>query len=162
MAEMDEARLVEIEARANAATEGPWYQGSEAPQAVVLEAYDADDMVVLWLDESNAPEADAAFIAHARTDVPALIAALRQAWAERDAAAEEARTLRTKLARAAALAGKWQGAIEVHPTLHRSLDGDTPHQEKGRYAAGVVRDCARELRKILADSPAPAAEGDAR
>ena len=66
-------RLNEIEARANAATEGPWFVSDDA----------------VWVDrgEGNADgitgplapwcfgEAD--FIAHARTDVPALVAALR-------------------------------------------------------------------------------------
>ena len=66
-------RLNEIEARANAATEGPWFVSDDA----------------VWVDrgEGNAdgitgPLApwcfgEAEFIAHARTDVPALVAALR-------------------------------------------------------------------------------------
>ena len=78
-------RLDQIEARANAASEGPW-------RAAVVSRYtDADGqergkggiypgtepgppplfLTMDWLT------ADAEFIAHARTDVPALVAALR-------------------------------------------------------------------------------------
>ena len=62
-------RLNEIEARANAATEGPWnvFMGriDHPGRSLVAVAYD------VGCDE------DAEFIAHARTDVPALVAALR-------------------------------------------------------------------------------------
>ena len=62
-------RLNEIEARANAATEGPWnvFMGriDHPGRSLVAVAYDV------------AREEDAEFIAHARTDVPALVAALR-------------------------------------------------------------------------------------
>lgn len=71
-------RLDEIEARANAATDGPWfvhgltasgnYRVSDRGRWGAGDEYEvADDLV----------EEDAEFIANARTDVPALIAALR-------------------------------------------------------------------------------------
>jgi len=76
-----EARLAEIEARAAAATEGPWR---------VTPWHDKGVMPAGWADDSlpidkRGPFAhiaasdllDAAFIAAARTDVPALTAALR-------------------------------------------------------------------------------------
>ena len=81
-------RLNEIEARANAATEGPWEWEGEAkaewelganslvpsrrPDDPVLYGYGYDASGI----EVKTP-ADAEFIAHARTDVPALVAALR-------------------------------------------------------------------------------------
>ena len=81
-------RLDEIEARANAATEGPWeWEGvakaaweeganslvpSRRPDDPVLYGYGYDASGI----EVKTP-ADAEFIAHARTDVPALVAALR-------------------------------------------------------------------------------------
>ena len=81
-------RLDEIEARANAATEGPWEWEGEAkgeweiganslvpsrrPDDPVLYGYGYDASGI----EVKTP-ADAEFIAHARTDVPALVAALR-------------------------------------------------------------------------------------
>lgn len=62
-------RLDKIEARANAATEGPWnvFVGriDHPGRSLVAVAYD------VVCDE------DADFIAHARTDVPALVEALR-------------------------------------------------------------------------------------
>ena len=81
-------RLNEIEARANAATEGPWEWEGEAkaeweiganslvpsrrPDDPVLYGYGYDASGI----EVKTP-ADAEFIAHARADVPALVAALR-------------------------------------------------------------------------------------
>ena len=72
-------RLNEIEARANAATEGPWvtytvtpHMGSEVLTAP-REGEDYGDYVVPeYIDMDNAE-----FIAHARTDVPDMAAALR-------------------------------------------------------------------------------------
>lgn len=74
-------RLDAIETRANAATGGPWivYMTMHAEPKVIREkgGYPAG----LIADPSSAPAdygiADAEFIAHARTDVPALVAALR-------------------------------------------------------------------------------------
>lgn len=81
-------RLNEIEARANAATEGPWEWEGEAkgeweiganslvpsrrPDDPVLYGYGYDASGI----EVKNP-ADAEFIAHARTDVPDMTAALR-------------------------------------------------------------------------------------
>ena len=82
-------RLDEIEARANAATEGPWEWEGEAkgeweiganslvpsrrPDDPVLYGYGYDASGI----EVKNP-ADAEFIAHARTDVPALLDALEK------------------------------------------------------------------------------------
>lgn len=82
-------RLNEIEARANAATEGPWEWEGEAkgeweiganslvpsrrPDDPVLYGYGYD---ASGIEVSN--DADAQFIAHARTDVPALLDALEK------------------------------------------------------------------------------------
>ena len=93
-----------IEARANAASDGPWivvhesaweaddvqhpdvikvgaplYVGDDEPVTVCLVSTDYEDDPVDVLG-------DAEFIAHARTDVPALVAALREARAEAKAA----------------------------------------------------------------------------
>lgn len=89
------ARLAEIEARAAAATPGPWNfyhrSGGDRPAAGIDER---SGLGWEWDEDPpyNAPPepmrgvlalgADAAFIAHAREDVPALCAALREAWAE--------------------------------------------------------------------------------
>ena len=66
------SRLNEIEARANAATEGPWEWD---PQDGWLGT--EDEVTVGWKWGTLTQEGDGQFIAHARTDVPALVAALR-------------------------------------------------------------------------------------
>jgi len=77
--------LAAIEARAQAATEGPWEVTKEA--TIIAPIPNADD--AYWLFEAHDAHkdgrgipvddclADAAFIAHARTDVPALLALVR-------------------------------------------------------------------------------------
>jgi hypothetical protein len=76
-----------VEARANAATEGPWVV--ETPESVYGHDGGPDWAELRWVsDEATVADddppwigpvgtADAEFIAHARTDVPALVAALR-------------------------------------------------------------------------------------
>ena len=86
-------RLDEIEARANAATEGPWEWEGEAkgeweiganslvpsrrPDDPVLYGYGYDASGI----EVKSP-ADAEFIAHARTDMPALVSVVRFALSQ--------------------------------------------------------------------------------
>ena len=66
-------RLNEIEARANAATEGPW-MGIRYPDGFLGRVIGGNGFGVA---EDFPDDADAEFISHARTDVPALVAALR-------------------------------------------------------------------------------------
>ena len=85
-------RLDAIEARANAATEGPWnhwpeagwielfQQGPDGPYDVVEVLANGIRPNLGWGSDGiygDGPERDADFIAHARQDVPALVAALR-------------------------------------------------------------------------------------
>jgi hypothetical protein len=71
-------RLTEIAARADAATEGPWREWTGEHGVAVETAWSHDedgadtDLITDWCKP-----ADATFIAAARTDVPALVAALR-------------------------------------------------------------------------------------
>lgn len=88
--------LPEIEARANAATEGPWSMYWEREGVGSLVAGEVKHTnnglrVADWLAEFDAEsldgdtakaENDGEFVAHARTDIPALCEALREAWAE--------------------------------------------------------------------------------
>jgi hypothetical protein len=84
-----EERLVEIEQRCAAATPGPWEAGARHDYE------DQDEVSGCGWDVDGPPEpslrgmfsnrADAKFIAHARTDIPALLSALRAVTAERDA-----------------------------------------------------------------------------
>ena len=75
-------RLDEIEARANAATRGPWATVIEDGVTLSLVLTDEDDGLFYGDSGYDAPIVtesgrDAEFVAHARTDVPALVAALR-------------------------------------------------------------------------------------
>ena len=95
-------RLNEIEARANAATGGPWgvYDGAESiltehdctgdcedfHPILVRNQVDGVPLPSVW----STPE-DAVFIAQARTDVPALVAALRAVLEEIDKRGKQAR-----------------------------------------------------------------------
>lgn len=66
-------RLNEIEARANAATEGPW-MGIRYPDGFLGRVIGGNGFGVA---EDFPEDADAEFIAHARADVPDMAAALR-------------------------------------------------------------------------------------
>lgn len=106
---MSEERLKEIEERVKAAHKGPWgadpYIGNDCGVRISIEQIDPRCDLVSWrgmvmcysLEDSRqecdpVALANAAFIAHARTDVPALIAALKEARIEN-------RWLRAKLAK---------------------------------------------------------------
>ena len=78
-------RLAEIEERANAATPGPWWPEHRGVMAEGVEI--VDDCAVAGWDVY--PE-NQAFIAAARTDVPALVAEVRRLAAALDAAADGA------------------------------------------------------------------------
>ena len=69
--------LDEIEARASAATPGPW--DYSVTDGVFIEFTHAD---VMRLDQSLSPQGEGnnTFVAAARTDIPRLVAALREAW----------------------------------------------------------------------------------
>ncbi len=76
---MTEAELAAIEARANAAQRGPWRPDIDGPGMVYAGALNLDDpmsflIALCWQDTGG----NADFIAHARTDIPALIAEVRR------------------------------------------------------------------------------------
>lgn len=87
-------RLDEIETRANAATEGPWEWDGESNEPwpagdnSLRSVSGAKDDLVLYAwgydayGIEAARDADAEFIAHARTDVPALAAVARYALSQ--------------------------------------------------------------------------------
>ena len=71
-------RLNEIEARANAATEGPWYTTPDYPMVCADSESQGDEYSPELHDGRGFySPSDAEFIAHARTDVPDMAAALR-------------------------------------------------------------------------------------
>ena len=78
-----------IEMRVKAATPGPWTTGADKkwsdvfpPWALVINGTHP----LIELESGPQGTADAEFIAHARTDVPALLAKVAELTAERDAA----------------------------------------------------------------------------
>lgn len=87
---MTPEKLQEIEARAKAATGGPWgVEGEPGHESLVT--------------QGGITPRDIEFIAAARADVPALTAALREAWAARNVA---------ELWQERGIA-EWQGAVEM-------------------------------------------------
>lgn len=73
---MTEKELAEIEARATAATEGPW-KSERVLEFKGKEAWDLEGPT-FWTWDGNMIEPDAVFIAAARTDVPVLVAEVRR------------------------------------------------------------------------------------
>lgn len=98
---MSELDLAAIRERAESATPGPWVAIPNVRPAVV-----SDDGDGYWTDVADAfeEEADAEFVAHAREDVPALLAEvdrLRDAAEDREATdccGQEARAVKAEAA----------------------------------------------------------------
>jgi len=149
--------LAAIQARADAATAGPWthyYPGQDCSGPCV-------DPVIHDI-ESDTAHADLAFIAHARTDVPALLICIRTLVEERD---HQARTIREGDAdlRAAesklALAEKTIQRVRAHRMkLGSSLLGQPDEYELAlaeyeAHSDGSVEDFER-MQKALAEAQA--------
>ena len=127
-------RLDEIEARANAATKGPWatYRDGiaspafvNAPSTAVCEIQ-SDSFV----REPDQGDADGSFIALARTDVPALVAALRavhQIASDPDT-----------------ISALEHGAVEFGPNIYEAVSvGD---------ALSYARDALRDIRTAIEEA----------
>lgn len=85
---LTDERLAEIDARAEAATPGPWttyewgWMGADEGGAGVC--LDTEDLRAIARTIDAGTLGDAAFIAHARADVPALVAEVRRLRAKHD------------------------------------------------------------------------------
>lgn len=66
-----------IEARANAATPGPWHWEAEDDCRTLVAADLPNVEPLLFFDDGWAQPCDREFVAHAREDVPALVAEVR-------------------------------------------------------------------------------------
>jgi hypothetical protein len=108
---MDDKQLNEIEARANAATSGPWFEGDV--WVFTDPIYEDDNRLsnVLGMSYTDPERAgaehqrglrNARFIAHAREDVPALLAEVRRLTGELNAAIADNRELDEQLQELAA------------------------------------------------------------
>jgi len=130
-----------IEARAAAATEGPWSRDDEHSLSVAI-CYTPH----VWALAHSGTEANAEFIAHARTDVPALVAALREAragWYQNRDKADlcDAMIAERDEARAAiALAGEEieRASVEV-ARAHRALLASNAERNEAHAAIAAVR-----------------------
>lgn len=99
-------RIQQIQARVDAATEGPWnhhdfgYAGEQEPSIIAIHqgAFDwqsiRDGHRVAFTDWAQQPCQDADFIAHARSDIPALLAEVERLTAEVADCAERNEQLR--------------------------------------------------------------------
>lgn len=138
MAELiDEARLAEIEARANAATPGPWRAGTVEAEGKVwardptaLGGPSLGERCVFDANPHYPHNANRAFIAHARTDVPDLVAEVRRLTAALATARREgAREMRSAIV--CALTPHEPDIGRLAPELERifalPLPGDAPN-----------------------------------
>jgi hypothetical protein len=71
-------RLDEIEARAAAATPGPWVGDEFEMTAPKAPTFQAGNVKLVWADDYHMNEWDAEFIKHAREDIPWLLAKLKE------------------------------------------------------------------------------------
>lgn len=144
---MTDIDLDAIEARANAATDGPWVVKHEPaweadnvqhPDVITVGAqmWEADDepmtVCLVSTDHEDDPVdvlLDAEFIAHARTDVPALVAEVRRLWEALDDGYA-----------AIALAGAEieRASVEVD-RAHRALLASNAERDDARAAIARVR-----------------------
>ena len=143
---MDERELAEIEARANAATPGPWCASTgrtydtTTGKVAHVEHYVSrgDDDVGIASDVCDSrtgeqSEPNARFIAAARTDVPALVAEVRRLTAALDAARRE-------------------GAEGMRAAALRCCSPDDDHFD-GFHAPDVWEQIEREIRALPLDAP---------
>lgn len=140
---MDDARLQEIKARADAATAGPW----KASHRHGLLTENDDESAGLGLEIEGPPEAwnrgqfsrgaDASFIAHAREDVPDLIAAL-------EASRAECARLRAALEKSRSLALCVVGASEAYGETESAhlWQEVVDFAEEGLYARAALNGAA--------------------
>lgn len=133
---IDEKQLAEIEERASRATPGPWVVDEG-------EAYEGDEFrhVDGWTDTGTEwmclSKADAGFIAYARTDVPALCAALRHAWGERDEHRERANAAQIAWDTHKAMDCAIKCAHEIEELL-----GASDPVEAARWIREMVKECS--------------------
>jgi hypothetical protein len=122
---MSELDLDAIEARAAAATPAPWSRGGNADPGEVIYGEGGTLISVGWEGDGGVirPETDGEFIAHARQDVPALVA--------------EVRRLREALGRVEELADAWNETPDYAPS----------HYDRGRVEQR--HDMTGELLTIL-------------
>ena len=160
--------LDEIEARANAATPGPWRDRHQVCSEVWGQAPDSQtcSMQIARVGHAQFDVFNAAFIAAARADVPALIARVRELEAECakwKAGVEEFRRRNTDLMMELFAAQEKARAVNIGPVLHENeqlrsharavsnllaiIHGDGGHYE-GKH--GTVKAC-KDAEGVVSD-----------
>lgn len=165
MTEITDERLAEIEARAAAATRGPWEAEHLHPfcstvrtpqrHRVAMKIHSGDTVHNIPNYGTRAMMlADADFIAAARTDVPALIAALRSERARAEAAEAAANAALRALERAAegsdTILRTFRARVEALEAKLAALDTTSPPGYT-RVANSTPGDDDAELRQAQAE-----------
>ena len=145
---MSADRLAEIKAREQAAFGGPW------------EALDADEngMHAVAVDGTVLVEVgdfcDAEFIAHARDDIPHLLALVESLTAERDAAiAWRVEANRVHAARVESLREEFGKREDSQDRIRERLTAEVERLERWKFEACEVMSGLRELGKALGLRP---------
>lgn len=127
-----------IEARANAATEGPWGTEPTRSDLAVGVVYPDEDSV-FWdvgYGITGTRPADAEFIAHARKDVPALVAYARELEGQLAAARASEARLVVEAAEAEAIVERVRA---IHQEVRYPIFGST-YERIGTYSGGCKFD----------------------
>lgn len=119
---MDEKRLAEIGARVKKATPGPWEYhenaaGSESSPGLTGPRGPVFTSTAFW------SHSDGHLAAHARQDVPDLLAEVQRLTTAKDEAYAERNKLVAWLARAAAAFG-WRAGVGQHPATDTTWEAD--------------------------------------
>ena len=92
---MTDEKLAEIKARCDAASPGPWVDAITDAGDLIITVNGAGCMPFIYLGDMENTESDdhnnATFIAHARTDIPDLLAEVERLRADRDHARKQAK-----------------------------------------------------------------------
>lgn len=140
--------LAEIEARANAATEGPWewtyHPLQEGMMALGSMSVDKDVLLCTGNDSEawgEISEHDAALLRHARTDIPALCRTLKAAWANELRLSKEVVELRQQVTQFSELADERHDLLSVE----RRENGEL------RFQRAQLSGRVEQLRQCLVD-----------
>ncbi|TXS23117.1 hypothetical protein EAO70_04930 [Streptomyces sp. adm13(2018)] len=155
---MDEQRLAEILARAEEAAPGPW----ESDGAEIYGTLAGVLMIDLWVGETlnidDVPQANAnaSFIAAARSDVPELVAEVQRLQAERHStnealsdAAVQLRVQRDRIAELEAAAEKVAGFCAARAEYVDNLRGCSPSNNRDYYRWTGHAEARRQLSQLL-------------
>jgi hypothetical protein len=132
---MTPSELATIEARANAATPGPWSTVDYSPCWVIAHDAEGSPAVVAPqcpIGQAGSDDADLAFIAAARSDVPALIAEVRRLLKENALLTERFRD---------EYEGRNKALRERNEALRQQPPGETPLADRRAPVQGEYRQC---------------------